>query len=622
MFAIRLNDTILDLDDGAAVSLVLSCPLFDKDSTERVFSLPFSLPRTPHNEGAMRHTTRFDARRKTNVFSPAVLLIGGAEYETGELVVTGSNEQEIEVAFRNVPVGVFEDMALFKVNEILETIAVGQTGQGGFWKYSMQSYPSTYSISFEDAGIASYTPGGGEDISIATLAFASQINNVVPGIVIGASGGVITLSAALVNEYPVTQTVALALDEYKSEGDDDYDDMAAFIAGIIATPDDRVAFPTIRWEGAYANKAPHYRHILNNIADGVLQQNPEYAVDEDWKWGLLPLVRWPYVMSKIEEQAGITFAGDVWDEADLQALLILNNYTLDYVQRDRYPVSSTLSSDDFVYQNSFLQEIDLNDHVPPLTGTDFVRAFMATFALFARYGDGYLKFYRKKDLVDAAPMDWTAYVSRDQYDHVIEVERGFTLDYTRRKEDKFDPAVPGALDAYVSGDGEEKLFLPMHTIEIENTTTETHGVLRIPHTEQKCDTGYLGGKPSQYPLAFLFDRGLMTSSNASEYPYATPDDQDDAPTSIGDFSLTLKEEKGLFAQWWDGVAGLDQRPALDIRVTLPLSEVLLLRKWKTGKARFFHPNGEVTLVIRSVEFSIPARGDGEWVSAKVRGVIE
>lgn len=622
MFAIRLNGTILDLDPDASLALTLSCPLFDKDGAERVFSLPFSLPRSAHNEAALRHTARFDARRKSNVFSPAMLLVGGSEYETGELVVTGGNSEVIEVAFRNIPVGIFEDMALFKVNEVLETITVGQTGQGGFWKYSMQSYPSTYSISFEDAGIATYTPGGGEDIEIATLAFASQINNVVPGIVIGASGGVITLSAALVNEYPVIQTVALALDEYKSEGDDDYEDMADFIADIIATPDDRVAFPTIRWEGAYANKAPHYRHIMNNIADGVLQQNPEYTTDEDWKWGLLPLVRWPYVMGKIEEQAGITFAGDVWDETDIQALLILNNYTIDYVQRDRYPVSSTLSSEDFVYQNSFLQEIDLNDHVPPLTGADFVRGFMGIFALFVRYGDGYMKFFRKKDLVDAEPLEWTDYVSRDEYDHVVEVERGFTLDYTRRKEDKFEPAVPGQLDEYVSGDGEEKLFLPMHTINIENTTTETHGVLRIPHTEQKVETGYLGGKPSQYPLAFLIDRGLMTSSNTSEYPYATPDELDDSESPIGDYALTLKEEKGIFARWWDGVAGLDQRPALDIRVTLPLSEVFLLRRWETGRVRFFHPNGVVTLVIRSVEFTIPATGDSDRVTAKVRGVIE
>lgn len=620
MFSIRLNGQLLELATDARISLTLSSPLFDKDGAERVFSLPFRLPRSPHNESLLEHTGRFDAKRKTNIFSPAVLMVGGAEYENGELIATGGDKDSIEVAFRNIPVMLFEELAKFKINEILETINVGQTGAGGYWQYTMDSYPQTYSISFDDAGIATYTPGGGETIDIATLAFASQINNVVPGIVIGASSGTITLSAAKVNEFQIIQTVALTLAAQIGEGDDDYTDMAAFIATIMATPDTRVAFPMMSWEGAYANKAPHYKKVLNNILDGVLYQNPEYTVDEDWKYGLLPLVRWPYVMSKIETEAGITFDGAVWELDDIQALLIVNNYTLDYVQRDRYPVSSTLASDDFVYQNSFLQEIDLNDHVPGMTAADFVRAFVGTLALYLRYGDGYVRFLKKKDLVSALPFDWSDYVTRDEYDHVIAVEKGYTLDYTRRSEDKYSNGTQ--LDPYEFGDGSQDLRIPAGTLHTDIAVPATIGAVRMPHTIQKAETGYLGGKASQYPLQFLFDRGLQLTSNGAEYPYATNDDKaDDGTTSIGDYSLRWSGDKGLYEQWWKGVAGLEQKPELSIRITIPVGQMYELRKWERAKVRFFHPNGSVILAIKSVEFAIDARNDSGWIVGSVKGYV-
>lgn len=622
MLSIRLNNVLLDLDADAGMEVVLSCPLFDKDSIERVFSYPFKLPRTPRNQSALLHIARFDSLRRKNTLSGAVLFIGGSEYETGELVVIGGDEQYIEVQFRNNPVKLFDDLAKFNVNDILETISTGQTGLGGYWKYSMQSYPQTYSIFFDGGGIATYTPGGGETIDIATLAFASLINSVVPNIVLGASSGVITLSAAKINEFPVTETVALALDEYKSEGTQDYEDMATYIADIIATPDDRVAFPLMYWQGFYSNKATHYRSLMNYIKDGVLIQNPEYAVDEDWIYGLLPLVRWPYAMSKIGDQVGVVFTGAIWEKADIQALLILNNYTIDHVQKDRYPVSSTLSSDDFKFQNSFLQKIDLNNHVPKMTGAEFVKQFMASFALFSRYGDGYLSFFKKKDLIEQEPVDWTDFVSTEDYDHVIKTEKGFTMDYTRRKEDKYSPAVPEQLDPFVQGDGEEKFYIPGGTFHEDNIAPETIGLVRIPHTVQPGECGYLGGKPSQYPLHYLFDRGLMTSDSAIEYPYATNDDEDNDDNSIGDYSLRWNTDKGLYKAWWKGVADLGLKPELSIRCILPVGELFRLRNWQNARVRFFHPNGAVVLVLRSVEFQVRSRMDSGWVTARVRGVVE
>jgi len=61
---------------------------------------------------------------------------------------------------------------------------------------------------------------------------------------------------------------------------------------------------------------------------------------------------------------------------------------------------------------------------------------------------------------------------------------------------------------------------------------------------------------------------------------------------------------------------------MEITAIVPESEIYRLKKWDNARVHFYHPNGPVTMAIRSVEFEMSAGMDSGWVEARVRGVIE
>lgn len=617
MIALKLSDTTtLDLAPDARIRVVLSCPLFDRDRILRTFSYPFGLPLTPHNARSLAYVNRFDTREAWDT-EGCSLWLGGAEYERGEIVSLGSGERDIEAVFRNIPTTLADTLAKLNINELLETITIPATGPDAEVVLTITTPPFAYDITI---GGINYTLGIGGSSGMSTsdvgVYFRDLINADYPGMASSNTTQLI-LDAADVTENGVDWSVmtGFSIASYVTPGESAQQSFLNYVESVVATPEDTHAWPVVEWSGLYQGKNSLYEGTVNPVFDGGGLENVENAEESKFQYTYIPMVRVPYILTRIQAAAGIAYLSGYVNDADFAAAIVLNNKTCDKSYRDFY------EDEAYKYLNGFQQEIDLNRHVPKMTALDFLKKLAEGLNLIIEYKEGGLWLTKSLDLVDGVPEDWTEYVHATRYNRPITKPEGVTLKYPDNAKEGFSMA--GQLEDYVLDGGKTQRELPFVTMYMSNGFLLDHGTYRCPNTDQPGQSPIFGGNASDMPLALAFYRGMGETSVTETYPYATHDELDyDGATVIGSLSLELDGAYGLVAQNYGDTLGYADKSELDIAAVLPVGELYRLRKWENARVRFYHPNGVVSLVLRSVEFEGSVRMDTGWVEVKVRGVIE
>lgn len=617
MLSLRLNSELLDLDTDAGMEIVLSCPLFDKDKVARSFSYPFRLPLTDRNRRALRHVNRFDA---TNPWSTSgcVLEVSGGQFEAGELVTLGSDPDRLEVQFRNVPVTVLEDLQRLNVHEILETLIVPDTTDDAAIILTITSPPFAYQIRI---GGIDYTLGIGGSSGMTTsdvgVYFRDLINADYPGMASSNTTQLI-LDSALINDNPAlwTTMTGFSIASYITVGQKAQNDFVAYVEAVIATPVDEIVWPIYEWSGLYAGKNSLYEGTANPVFAGAGLKNAPNDDESKWQYTYIPGVRLPYILERIRAAAGIGYlAGYVTDNADFLAAFEVSNLTCDKSYKDYY------DDETYKFLNGFGYSIDLNRHVPKMTALEFLKKLCDGLNLIMEYKQGGLHFTKVLDLLTEAPAEWGNFVSDRDYNFTLKEPQGVTMTFPDNDKEGYSAA--GQLDDYVVAPGKTRITLPFGTLATNNGFLLDHGTYRCPLTDQPGQSPIFGGHNTDLPLTLLFYRGVKETSEMEDYAYASHDELDtDETTVIGGLSLELDGDYGLVAQNWGASLLFSDLQSLDIRAVLPASALHSLRRWKNARVRFFHPNGAVVLILRSVEFQVRSRLDSGWVPARIRGVVE
>lgn len=614
MFALKLNDSVLDLSPDADIRVVLSCPLFDRDKILRTFSFPFNLPLTPRNTRALMHVNRFDTREAWDT-EGCGLWVGGAEWERGELVSLGSGEREIEAVFRNMPVNLLDDLKKIYINEILENISI-----------PLNATPAVITLVVDTGVTDHYVTVGGSEVyasGMVALTVATELrddlNAIFPGIA-ALDGSNLTIDSAIMNSVggaDWAELEGMSFGGYVTTGQVAMLSYTDHVEDVTATPVDTHCFPLLYWEGFYEAKNTEFLNVINPVFDGVALPTQDETDQNAWVYSYMPCVRVPYIIERIRDAAGIGYvAGWFSDDADAAALIMLSDRTSDKVYTDY------VQADEFQYRNGLEQEIVLNKHVPKMTALDFLQRLANGLNLIIDYKDGGLHFTKALDLVAQAPADWTEYVNPTRYNRPITTPEGILLSYPLDEAEAHEPD-PAQLQAYELGDAGVRVEMPFRAPYMGTGSLTGHGTFRCPRINRKGKCPAYGQDLATMATYFLFYRGLADSSLPEEYPYATHDEFDsDDSTVIGGLSLELDGDYGLVAQNYGATLGYGDLSELDISAVLPVSEIYRLRRWANARMRFYHPNGSVTVVIRSVEFGLATRQDSGWVEAKIRGVIE
>lgn len=621
MFSLKLsNGKTLELSANAQIGVVLSCPIFDRDRILRTFSYPFRVPLSASNRAALEHVDRFDRRAAWDT-EGAQLWLGGGVYDTGELVSTGGGADDMEVVFRNIPVTVMETLRKIYLNEIVDTITIPETGGGRNAFLQVQPPPLLYELEY---GGNDYILGPTESTGMTLLEiaeyFRDAINADFPGAAdVSIDSLVLDTDAINTNTPNWPAMTGFVITLYNSPGVVLQRSFVNYVEDAVTTPLDEVCFPAIWWENFYDGKNSKHLRIMNPVWDGVAWLN-DYETDEKtWEVSMVPAMKLPYLLEKIRAAASVPYlSGWLVDDADATKLVWVSERSCDKVYKDW--------TEDAVFRwiNGYEQTLDLKKHVPKMTAWDFLSRVALGLNLIIEWRDGGLHFSKAVDRVADAPVDWSAYIDPERYSRTLKKPVGVRLYYSETDPENYDD--DGALDAYETGDGGSLIEMPWRTMVTETRFLPNYNVpgnVRMPHTSRVGKCPAYGQDIASMPMHLVFVRGLRTISTGREYLYASHDALDsDGTTAIGAFSLAPTGDLGLVSVLWGDIIGYGDLFEFDGVAVLPESEIYRLRKWKNARVRWYHPNGAVVLVLKSVDFDAESRDGSGWIRAKVKGVME
>lgn len=598
----------------ARMRVVMSCPLFDTDRIVRTFSTPFTLPLTPLNRRVLRHVDRFDASEAWGE-RECQLWLGGGQYERGELVSLGSNDEGVEVVFRNLPLTLMDDLKRIYINEILEDIEI-----------PLNSTPAVITL-VVDTGVSDHyvTVGGSEVYASGTVALTvatelrDDLNAIFPGIA-SLDGSNLTIDSALLNAAGGADWSALAgmsFGGYVTTGQVAMLSYTDHVEDVVATPVATHCFPLLYWENFYDGKNLEYLNIVNPVFDGVALPTTNLDDENAWLYTYMPCVKVRYIIDRILDAAGIGYvSGWTEDSADAADMFLLGDRSSDKVYTDY------VQADKFQYRNGFEQTIVLNKHVPKMTALDFLKKLADGLNLVIDYKDGGLYFTKALDFVSDPPVNWSEYVSANRYSRTIKKPEGLRLEYRVDEAEAYE-VDPAQLEAYETGDAGVRVEMPFNTLVMDTAILTSHGTFRCPHTKRVGRCPAYGQDLATLATYFLFYRGLGDSSLPEEYPYASHDEFDtDGSTVIGGLSLALDGDYGLVEQLYGKIIGYNDLSEIEMTAIVPESEIYRLKKWANARIHFYHPHGPVTMTLRSVDFAVSGRDSGGLVEVRVSGVIE
>lgn len=605
MIGIKIEDDFLNMDSNTSMNITEVNPMFDNENIKRAFSYPFKIPDTALNKRKLKQLDRLDST-STNLKLDAELWILGVPVESGFVKVTGNGSDYIQIRFENKEQDMLDTLESIKINDILETVEVPWTGNAfaifEYFKNGSGEFIGLYRIQI-DQNIyfkPQSLPTTGTEVSDY---FKNEINADYPGFADSSTGDELHLEIALypdaVIQYDgtlqLTWTSALDIVEDKRQSFHDFVD-----ANILDASAD-YAFPVIKNKSFYDVSNTEFQEYINFWSDGSFINNTAHD-EEVWEHTFVPLVKLKYIFSKIIDQVSsiTSISGTFYNLADTQNLLIYNNVALDEVTYADY--TGTLQ-----YFNHYKQSFDLNDHVPEITAKAFLFTFLKGFKLFGVIESGVLNIYKKTDQISLPAIDWT-HKANAKYTGQVNEKKGFLISLSEDANDLNTSSTQ--LQPYTVGLGGIPVTVPFGTLveESDFATYPTSHSWKIPVAIQKgtSSAGKLG--KNNYTFRLLLYRGLQDDSNNNSYPMAQNSSTDYAGTEIGSYSLDIDGDKGLYDESYKNIIEMEEADVISMLMTLNISDILTLKKWKNSKRKIFTEKGEFIALVKSFQFKVDMSG--------------
>lgn len=603
-----------DLTPNQGITITASNPALDRDNIQRVFSLPITLPASPRNLALRMHANRLDARSKPD--TAGIVKWGPHTVAEGDWRQVGSSDHGEEIQFASKSIDLWDTLGDIKINTILATIPISYPSAAAEWilELGAPSTGITYAVQLNTIAPATAICGGSTttDRDTAGASLRDALNVIAPGIATyQPSLGRLVLQSAIVNTYNVTTLTNITVYSVVTVGEKAHTDMGFHVqdANTGAGFDTHV-FPSMVWLGLYGTtqvRGPldFFYDRVNIFADGTLLANPVYAVDEtypyQWLNTVIPMVRVPYILTRICEEAGFAqWAGDFWEDTDFQQLVIVNNLTLDQVYDD-------FGEDGPQRINGYSSSINLNHHVPELSAADFIARICTSLRLQLRIVGNTLAFVKSIDQVNARPHDWRALATAGHTKDTTQA-KGWKLMYSANNDLASIPGGQLATKESPKGTG-VKVEVIATTWHRSDLALPTHGLAKMPQFNQPGVSPAITPDKmlSTLPLCWIFDRGLQESSAGHLYRLATQDATNYLDESVGNWSLEITGPDGVYYTFHAGLIELSDADVIKIGFTLTIGDIQKVLTWENSRIRVYQPTGDITAVIKSI--SAPLMSD-------------
>lgn len=596
MLAIKIEEEWIDLAPDAAMSFTLNNPAFDIERIGRAYSFPVRLQHTPRNLYTTKHRHRLDDRRPTQ-FLDAKAYIQDQLFEEGRLSFSEATNKNTEATFQNIGLNLAETLGDLRLHDILPVIPIPQTETLEYWLEPTGDRPYSLYINSQV-----YT-GNGASNDAAKDDLVSKINAVFPGIAfhnVALNRVEIThLDPTIVLENPLTN---LSVTFEYTLGDAHHANLTAY--HLSASLDDTypVAFPVVYAPNLYGNLNLDFFGYINYRLSGTPIVNQNVAAENLWENTFIPFYRVRYILDRIAAEAGIVdiiFDFNAAEAADLDDLLVWNNYCLDQVYKNENFGANT-------FKNGYTTEINPANHVPDMTALEFLNRIAKSFNCHFIFREERLFFTPNLRQIELPEKDWTAY-TQPYYERSFIPGTGVTLTF----EDDAEPQYLTQLDDYVVGEGyneHELPFRPVHQADSYNSLSTA--IWKTAYYGIAGTSAPLDLTTEQQAFRLFFDRGQRTDQKGNTYWLGCLDDTDYAGATIGTLSLDFPESNGLYTVFWKGWAEMLYRPAITRLIALPVSELVNIRKWDNTKVYIYDNEGATICVVRAIQFKASAKGLG------------
>ncbi len=599
MLGLKVEDDFLDLDVSTTLNITMMNPLFDVENIARSFSYPFKIPLTNKNKKILHHSERID-RKSPQQKIEAKLYIGGNRFEYGILEIKKYTEKYSQVVFRNRDFSLLTELEALRIKDTLGYELINSTA-------SIETNP-TFDIVQSDGSIS-----GSYYIIIEGIAFLlntntsmtaefvaewfyTEINLQLPNHAIWSPGQTqlildigelppfhfFLFNIGFIPSVNVTSSQSHALNTEFYVKDINQNSVATH------------AFPVLRWNNFYEDN-PIFEKWINYCLDEITIQN-DLETERQWKHTYIPFVRLKYVVERIISAVGYRLSNNhFWNDVWTQELLIFNNRAIDRL------VVPFNTQEQFI--NSFQTIISFADHVPDLSGKDFLFFIAEQFGLYLSFDGGLISFVSKNDQVTKQAVDWT---KKSEPQYVIDEgqEKGYILQQ-RNQYDEYQSQEQ--LLPYRIGNGSQEILLPFGSAYMGY-----HNTLYIPHIQQAgsfnaSSTRITGIDPAtgvaitetdtleadnSYDLRLLSYQGMVSDINGALYPQATNE-------GLSPANIHEKYHRSYLA--------LLNNKTVSKAIRLRAHELQEIRRWKNSKRRIYHDKGEIEGIIKSVNFKVSTR---------------
>lgn len=594
MLEIRVNDIPLEIAPDTDVQITASNPILDKDGIERIFSFPFRIPATPNNRRARLHRNRLDSY-ETAKAQPGSLTFQSNRLVTGFVEQTSFSAATEEIVCVNRPMKVLDRLGKIRIYEILDKIDLTAGRPAPAWKFGM-GFVGTYQIDISGnhfSANASSFP----NIPVAGASLVAAINAVFPGLASYETiGNNLVLDGVLMEAQTLESYVLLTLNTVNNLAASHYSNMKAHFNAVNATPVASHCFPVIRWVDFYNGKMMMADPFINAAWNGVFRDNVRYQSDIDiWQNTVIPFVKIPYIFSKIAAALGThSFAGDVLNLPEFQALVLPSNYAMDQVIKSQF-------EDLLLYKlNCFKSEIDLNKHVPKMTAAEFIQFIRDTFSLSMTISETQIEFKSNKARLAIPATNIGAEIS---VDYTVATNRadGWKLSHLKNEQEKVD--IPAQFTGIVVDGGEKEFQIRQSFYSGEFLL---YGMGKFPYTHQPGVSNVfdVSSTSSTLPPTLLFFWGNHLTLAGASYAFASYDNRNYLGKYLGAYTLDISGPDGLYNQWHQGVIETSVADTITTTAYLTIGQLQKLLTWSSARLRFYHPEGAVTGILKSIQASL------------------
>jgi len=606
MLALRTSEhEHFDLSDGASLDVTGSNPAFDPDVVARFFSFPFALPASPRNLRLLSHANRLDASRRSPDTS-VELWMGGSPLQEGRLRVSSTTEARLECVFGNRDRELLDRLQAVRIRDLMPALTL------------------------DEITVATYAPRGPLDSMFIAGKITITLHGNVPTAIVNPPVGVfleppdydpVENVTTWISEVPLfPENVSMTIhgvqvwENYTGVPGADAGPLFAALLNSVFNGQENVhrymeamfagtgpcGFPIV-YHTIYGDSNPEFSNYVNFWRDGAWVYNKPEEERGHWRATFVPYVRHRYIFERIAEHLGLAWDGPAWDIPDFAQAVVWSNYTLDKVE-------DIIIGGEPKVMNAFSTEFWLGNSLPDWTAADYLKKVCALLNFYIQQRGDTLYLRRRVDqLRTVVPFP---HILRD-YKLLRKPESGVRLSFPPDENDGSEPIPP-----YTIGAGGKEI-----TPEI-GPLSEREIFYGPGRTWRMCSYIDLGGRaasgdtPSSAAPRIFFDRGEQVDTNDDLYQMSSAIDTDTSGAVIGELSLHWDGDQGLYPILWKGWAELEDKEELEMEAVMPLGDVRRMLRWERPVIRFYHPMGEVTAIVRTVQFNLEST-DSELILVKL-----